>query len=239
MHALKQDRGQAFAAVVQPPVWKVLEGGMPPLPDGLLALQAIGTRVGFGRGETIFNEGDRAEKLYRLLSGAVRLCKHMADGRRQIIDFAVAGEFFGLMPVDEYAFAAEALNEVVVVSYPRRQIERLKEECRPVRAEFGAMVTARMLGMHDHLVMLGRQTAKERLSAFLFKLAERAEACDGDRLELPMSRQDIADYLGLTIETVCRELSNLKREMIVATPDLHSVMLHDTEALERIAFAEE
>jgi CRP/FNR family nitrogen fixation transcriptional regulator len=93
--------------------------------------------------------------------------------------------------------------------------------------------------MQAHLVMLGRQTAKERLASFLFGLVCRAGTADGDSLDLPMSRQDIADYLGLTIETVCRELSSLKKARILSAPDLHSVIIRDTDALEHIAAGDE
>jgi CRP/FNR family nitrogen fixation transcriptional regulator len=212
--------------------------GLPALPTDLIALQSIGTRVRFTRGETIFTEGDAATNVYRVICGAVRLCKHMPDGRRQIVDFVLAGDFFGVMPVTAHAFTAEAVNDAVVVSYPRSQVERLGEQFASVRRSLFSLLSDAMLGMHSHLVMLGRQTAKERLAAFLQRLVERADAVDGDTVELPMSRQDIADYLGLTIETVCRELSALKKSRIVAAPDLQSFVLKKGDALGRIATGE-
>jgi CRP/FNR family nitrogen fixation transcriptional regulator len=212
--------------------------GLPALPKDLIALQSIGTRVRFARGETIFTEGDAATNVYRVICGAVRLCKHMPDGRRQIVDFVLEGDFFGVMPVTAHAFTAEAVNDAVVVSYPRSQVERLGEQHLPVRRSLFSLLSDAMIGMHSHLIMLGRQTAKERLAAFLLRLVERADAVDGDTVELPMSRQDIADYLGLTIETVCRELSALKKARIVAAPDLQSFVLKNGDALARIATGE-
>lgn len=213
--------------------------GLPALPSDLVALQAVGTRVRFTRGETIFTEGDAATKIYRVLCGAVRLCKHMPDGRRQIVEFIHDGDFFGLMPVTGYAFTAEAVNDAVVVSYPRPQVEKYGEQFASVRRRLFSLLSDQMLGMHSHLVMLGRQTAKERLAAFLCKLVERADAGNGDTVDLPMTRQDIADYLGLTIETVCRELSALKKAHIISAPDLNSIVIRNTDALERIASCED
>jgi CRP/FNR family nitrogen fixation transcriptional regulator len=213
--------------------------GLPALPSELASLQSIGTRVRYARGETIFSEGDAATKTYRVLCGAVRLCKHLPDGRRQIVEFVLEGDFFGLMPVTGYAFTAEAVNDAVVVSYPRAQVEGLGEQFASVRRCLFSLLSDQMLGMHAHLVMLGRQTAKERVAAFLHKLVERADAGDGDNIDLPMTRQDIADYLGLTIETVCRELTALKKARILSAPDLHSIVIRNTDALERIASCED
>jgi CRP/FNR family nitrogen fixation transcriptional regulator len=235
LHGNVTERMQMPAA----PSWPAKRRDPNALPDALIALQTIGTRVRFARGETIFGEGDCATKTYRVLAGAVRLCKHMPDGRRQIVDFVQEGGFFGLMQLPEYVFTAEAMNDVVVASYPRPLLARLSDQLPEVRGEMLAMLNAQMLGMHAHLVMLGRQTAKERLASFLFNLAETADAANGETLDLPMSRQDIADYLGLTIETVCRELSALKKARVVAAHDLHSVIIRDFAALERIATGDE
>ena len=215
-----------------------LHDALPALSVAMAPLNAYGTRVRFAAGETIFNEGDVATKTYRVLCGAVRLCKHMSDGRRQIVEFILAGDFFGLMQLPEYAFTAEAVNDVVVVSYPRPQIERLGGASCGFRNELFALLSTQLLGMHQHLVMVGRQSAKERVAGFLLKLVNRADASDGDTLELPMSRQDMADYLGLTIETVCRELSALKKARVLSAPDLHSIAVHDVVRLETIASGE-
>lgn len=212
--------------------------GLPAMPAGLAALESVGARVRFAPGTTIFTEGDAAAKTYRVLCGSVRLCKHMADGRRQIVDFRHAGELFGIMQLDRYAFTAEAVDDVVVVAYARAQVERLGEQIPSVRRSLFDLLSEQFLAMHRHLVMVGRQNAKERVAGFLFALAERADASDGDTVDLPMSRQDIADYLGLTIETVCRELSALKKAQIIGTPDLHSIVVRDNDRLEQLALGE-
>lgn len=205
-----------------------------PVDEDLRALQQIGTKVRFSRNQTIFNDGDEAMNCYKVISGAVRLCKHMADGRRQIADFLLAGDLFGFMQFGHYKFTAEAVGDVVLMCYPQRQVARLSSSMPNLRGRLLVLLSQRLLGMQDHLVMLGRQTAKERIASFLLHVAERSDAEEGLVFDLPMSRQDIADYLGLTIETVCRMLSELKREKIIAIPRVGQIVLNDIEALQTL-----
>lgn len=128
------------------------------------ALQRIGTKLRLSRNETIFNEGDPAEGFYKVVSGAVRLCKHMADGRRQIVQFLFAGDFFSLADFDQHSFAAEAVTDVVLVSYAQRQVAQLNEERGSVRKSFLTLLSQRICTVQDHLMLLGRQTAKESAS---------------------------------------------------------------------------
>ena len=205
-----------------------------PVDEDLRALQQVGMKVRYGRNETIFNDGDEATNCYKVISGAVRLCKHMTDGRRQIADFLLAGDFFGFMQFGTYKFTAEAVGDVVLMCYPQRQVARLSSSMPNLRGRLLVLLSQRLIGMQDHLVMLGRQSAKERVASFLLHIAERSDAEAGEAFDLPMSRQDIADYLGLTIETVCRMLSELKRERIIAIPSLGQVVLNDKDALESL-----
>jgi CRP/FNR family nitrogen fixation transcriptional regulator len=205
-----------------------------PIDEDLRALKQIGVKVRFSRNETIFSDGDEATNCYKVISGAVRLCKHMADGRRQIADFLLAGDLFGFMQFGHYKFTAEAVGDVVLMCYPQRQVARLSSSMPNLRGRLLVLLSQRLLGMQDHLVMLGRQTAKERIASFLLHIAERSDAEEGLAFDLPMSRQDIADYLGLTIETVCRMLSELKREKIIAIPNVGQIVLNDIEALQAL-----
>ena len=202
--------------------------------DGFAPLRQIGTVSSFARNETIFNEGDAAEFSYKVITGAVRLCKMLPDGRRQIANFFLPGDFFAFGEDGEHSFTAEAVSDVTIVRYARRRIEGLCNELPGVRKEMFSRLYRDLSAAQNHLVMLGRQTAKERVSSFLLLLAERAKAGDGEVIELPMGRQDIADYLGLTIETVCRALSDLKRSKLITTPNTHQVVLHDIETLHEI-----
>jgi CRP-like cAMP-binding protein len=115
--------------------------------------------------------------------------------------------------------------------YPQRQLERLSRSMPTMRGRLLQLLSQRLLDMQDHLVMLGRQTAKERVASFLLLIAERSDAEEGLAFDLPMGRQDIADYLGLTIETVCRVLSDLKRSRVIGIPSLNQVVINDMEEL--------
>ena len=203
--------------------------------DDLKLLHTIGSRIHFGRGETIFSEGDAADFAYQIVSGTVRLCKHMADGRRQIAQFLFPGDFFSFMHLNEHNFTAEAVIDAVLVSYPQRQIERLGEERASLRKNFSAMLSRRVLDIQNHLVMLGRQTAKERVASFLIVIVEHSHCKNGGTIDVPMSRQDMADYLGLTIETVCRVLSAMKKQGLLGIPNLHQLVIKNVGALYAIA----
>ena len=207
--------------------------------DALFPLQVVSTTSRFGRNQTIFNEGDDARYSYKVLQGGVRLCKVRPDGRRQIAEFLLAGDMFGFEVGEEHSLTAEALCDVVVMRCPRNHVERLSDESPALRHKLMALLRGELSAAQNHLVMLGRQTAKERVASFLILLAERNAAEDGGALELPMGRQDIADYLGLTIETVCRALTDLKREGVIAIPSRHQVVIRDLMALEDVAEGDE
>ena len=206
--------------------------------EDLKLLHTIGSRMHFSRGETIFSEGDPADYAYQIVSGTVRLSKHMADGRRQIAQFLFPGNFFSFMDLTEHSFTAEAVNDAVLVCYPLRQIERLEEERASLRKHFSAMLSRRVKDIQNHLVMLGRQTAKERLASFLIVIIEHSHCKNGGTIEVAMSRQDMADYLGLTIETVCRVLSAMKKQGILGIPNLHELVIKKMDALYAIAGGE-
>jgi CRP/FNR family nitrogen fixation transcriptional regulator len=201
------------------------------------ALQRIGTIARFARNETIFSESDKARFSYRVLKGAVRLSTVMLDGRRQIAQFLLPGDMFALDSAEEHSLTAEALTEVTLICFPRSQVERLSDDVPEVRREVMASLRRELAAAQHHVVMLGRQTAKERVASFLLQLAKRRKDTSG-HVEFPMSRQDIADYLGLTIETVCRALTELKKLCVIATPDRHHAVIRNFDALEAIALGE-
>ena len=207
--------------------------------DALSPLEAVSTMSRFGRNQTIFNEGDDARYSYKVVEGGVRLCKVRPDGRRQIAEFLLPGDMFGFECGSEHSLTAEALCDVVVMRCPRNHVERLSEEKPDVRRRLMSLLRRELSAAQDHLVMLGRQTAKERVASFLLLLAQRTDADNGDALDLPMGRQDIADYLGLTIETVCRALTDLKRERLIAIPNRHQVVICDIALLEGVAEGDE
>ena len=201
--------------------------------DGLIALERIGARMRFSRDQQIYAEGDQGTCWFKVISGTVRISKLLADGRRHITEFCFAGDSFGFDAFEERVFSAEAVTDATVLRLPRGATERLIEE-DPVFARHLRGEMLRSLDAAQHrLFLLGRMTACERVAAFLVELSERHDT--RHRVDLPMSRCDIADHLGLTVETVCRVLSDFKRRRLIAAPNAHRMEFLDREALAAIA----
>jgi CRP/FNR family nitrogen fixation transcriptional regulator len=202
------------------------------------ALQQIGTKARIARNETIFSQGDEAAYGYKVVSGVVRLCKHMSDGRRHIAQFAFPGDFFSVMEFAHHGFTAEAVTDVVLMCYPQTRLSALRDERPGVGRRFVAMLSDSLGEMQNHLTVLGRQSAKERVASFLLYLTEHVGCEEDDLIDTPMSRHDIADYLGLTNETVCRVISELRRERVIETPSVRQFILLDADALHALADGE-
>ncbi len=236
MSAVTKATGYAGITTPVPPAG--LMAGLAVDNDGFASLQAIGVISKFSRNETIFAEGDEAQYAYKVVSGAVRLCKLMCDGRRQVATFLLPGDFFGFEWCGTHCLTAEALSDTTIVRYARTRLDRLGEERVEVRRRLMSLISRDLWSAQNHVLMLGRQTAKERVASFFLDLAERQAAGGGDSLTLPMGRQDIADYLGLTIETVCRAISELKRSRIIEVPNRHAIVLRNISALRAAAETE-
>jgi CRP-like cAMP-binding protein len=199
--------------------------------ESLIALEQIGTRLRFSRNQEIYAQGEPGGFWCQVVAGAVRITKLRSDGRRHIAEFCFAGGAFGLDRAAEREFSAEAVVDAVVMRYPRPATERLIDN-HPAVARLLRDVTLKSLAAaQSRLALLGRMTAGERVASFLLELSERSD--DAKHVELPMCRCDIADYLGLTVETVCRELSDLKRRKVIEVAP-HSVTLLDRLTLEAI-----
>jgi CRP/FNR family nitrogen fixation transcriptional regulator len=197
--------------------------------NALLAFEQIGGRRTFERNDEIFAEGDGADCWYKVVSGTVRVCKLLADGRRHIAEFYFAGDCFGLDNLPERLFSAEAVTEVIVMRYPRRATERVIDDNPQLARSLRDMTLRDLANAQIRMLLLGRMSAPERVATFLLDMFDRRDARRA--LDLPMSRNDIADYLGLTIETVCRVLSGFKRDGSIGIPNPHRIELHDRGAL--------
>ena len=197
--------------------------------------QLFGVRQSLPRNHTVFAEGDTPDQVYELVSGMVRLCKHTPGGRRHILDFVMPGEVFGLIEHSEHTVTAEAVGEIVIVSYSRSRLDALAAGDAAVRRRILSCVSDSLLTAQQQLLILGCQDAREKIASFLLRLAGRSGLKAGARLALPMGRQDIADHLGLTIETVCRTISALRRAAILAAPNVHELVLTDMRALRALA----
>ncbi len=187
------------------------------------------------RNHTIFAEGDSTDQVYELVSGTVRIAKHTPGGRRHVLDFVLPGEIFGLIEHSEHTTAAETIGEARIVSYSRATLDRLCANDPVVRRRVLSAVSDGLLTAQQQLLILGCQDAREKLASFFLRLAGRAGLKNGNRLALPMGRQDIADHLGLTIETVCRTVRGLHRAGIVTLPNAHEIVLTDLTALRALA----
>jgi len=202
--------------------------------EQLTALDGIGSHLHIAPNRTIFSQGEPVDHAYKIVSGVVRLCKHLPDGRRQIAQFLFPGEYFSFVTIGDHGFSAEAVVDVTLLSFPQKHVERLCQEHPHLRARLFELLSQRVHDIQNHLTMVGRQTAKERVAAFLLLLSQRLST-DGTRITVPMNRQDIADYLSLTMETVSRTLSLLKANRIISVPDLHQLELRNIDALHALA----
>ena len=161
----------------------------------------------YKKGTEIFGEKEPAEFVYQVKIGAVRSYKLLSDGRRQIGAFHLAGDIFGLENGSEHRFTAEAIVNTTVRLVKRRSLELVAESDALVSRNLLGMTTNNLQHAEDHMLLLGRKTSLERVAAFLIEMDRRLTAAGV--MALPMSRRDIADYLGLTLETVSRALSRL------------------------------
>jgi CRP/FNR family transcriptional regulator, nitrogen fixation regulation protein len=202
-------------------------------PDTLSSLQRqLGEKFRFDRDREIYAEGSRSKYWFEVISGSVRLVMLLADGRRHIGNFCLAGDWFGLDVGILRRFSAEAVEDTVVYRYPRQSIGRLITELPQVAQQLWNLTLRDLAHARGQTAMLGRMTAPMRVSSFLLHLSKRQGG--GTLIELPMSRADVADYLGLTIETVCRVLSRLVGLRLIAIPSVNTIELIDSYALETI-----
>ena len=228
-----------------PPVWPVVGakgivfGSSAGVDDDVRAIQQIGTKSRIARNATIFTQGDSPDHAYKVVNGVVRLCKHMSGGRRHIAQFLYPGDFFSVMESDSHSFTAEAVTDVVLTCYAQSRLAALSEERPGVGRRFFRLLTKRLFEMENHLTVLGRQTAKERVISFLLSLPDRDGLDEDNLVDVAMNRQDIADYLGLTNETVCRVVSELKRAGLIDVPNNHQFVLNDMDALQALVDSEE
>lgn len=195
------------------------------------AFERFGARTRCRRNEEIYTQGDDAELLYRVVSGVVRTSRLNADGRRQVGGFYYAGDLFGLEPGPEHRFAAEALSDCEIQVVRRSAVRAFAGDVELDRAILDA-TSREMERLQDHVLLLGRKTALERVGGFLMAMAQRQSE---DEVDLPMGRQDMADYLGLTIETVSRMLTQLQGEAIVDFPSTRRFQVRKWTALEALA----
>jgi CRP/FNR family nitrogen fixation transcriptional regulator len=182
------------------------------VPTTAEAFAPCGVRMHFAAGEEIYAQEDEADLVYQLVSGAVRTTRLLSDGRRYIGDFYYPGDLFGIEAGAERRYSAEALADCEVMAVKRSGLRRYGPEGERLERMIWEATAIQLERTQDHLMLLGRKTACEMVASFLIDIAARF---GGDVTALPMGRQDMADYLGLTIETVSRMLTQLQADGLV------------------------
>ncbi len=205
-----------------------------PVPDRRaprLAGLVDGSPSTFDPGERVFEEADKADSLYEVMEGMVRTLRIGQGGRRMICEFIVAGELFGLESATTHGCSAEAVDRATMVRYERARLESRALVDRAVATQLQAWFTLRGEQATGRLLLLARASALQKIASFLLDLAGRMNA-EG-RLRLPMSRYDIADYLGLSSETVSRGFTALRQRGLISI-DGRMVNLLEPRALSQL-----
>jgi CRP/FNR family transcriptional regulator, nitrogen fixation regulation protein len=191
----------------------------------------MGAAMSYPRNTEIFGEDEPADYVYKVMSGSVRTYKILSDGRRQIGAFYLPGDIFGIQFGDENPLSAEAMTDSRVLVVKRSAFNALAGRDMSIAQEVFAL-TSRELSRMQKRILLLIKSAQERVASFLLEMAERVPASNA--IELPMSRQDIADYLGLTIETVSRTLTSLETAAAIELPTSRRIVLRNRPALNRL-----
>jgi CRP/FNR family nitrogen fixation transcriptional regulator len=196
-------------------------------------LHARGRTRQFARDGEIHRDGDAAEYFFLVMSGVVRTCKFLADGRRQVEAFHGTGDIFGLELGANYSLSAAAVCDCTVKSYPRRLLQSLAANDVGLTQQIFLHAMHNLTRARDHSISLGRRTAIEKVALFLNECSEYSP--DPGLIDLAMKREDIADYLGLTVETISRALSQLEHDACIALSGPRRVQIKDPGRLRQLA----
>ena len=202
-------------------------------PEELSRLSQIARCESFGNGEALFHEGDPAKTVYNITDGAIRLSTSLKNGRRQVVGVLFTGDFIGFSDRESFPWTGEAVRGAKVCRFSRADLARITTEFPKVEHRLLEMATADIASAQDHIVMLGQGSAAEKVSAFLLALSRKSAKRGGieNPVHLPMTREDIADYLGLAFETVSRCFTRLENEGLIAIESTRVVRIKDFEAL--------
>jgi len=184
-------------------------------------------------GEPIYCQEDPAHFWYRIVTGAARSCVLLADGRRQIVDFLMPGDLFGVGEGQAHLFSVEAIiAETTVARYPRRRVEVLAESDVEVGRQLRETAFNSIMRLQQRMLLLARTRAIEKVGSFLIEMADRSSPATENTVALPMSRYDIADYLAIAVETVSRALTQLRQRGAIVLDSSRVVRIIDRGALQ-------
>jgi CRP/FNR family nitrogen fixation transcriptional regulator len=202
-------------------------------PHPLKSLDSLAITLNCHRGQEICSQGSPADHWYRIVSGAGRRYAIRSNGRRQIVDLLLPGDFVGFTAGADYEFTVEAVAEGTrVASYPRRRVELLADADPQVAREIRQLAFEALSRLQAHLLIVGQITALAKVGSFILEMASRVDNGRADRVVLPVSRYDIADYLAVSVETVSRSLTDLKHRGVISLSGTRVVRIMDRDALE-------
>jgi CRP/FNR family transcriptional regulator len=196
-------------------------------PQDISRLAAIVRQTQIAPRQMLFQEGDPAHEVFNVLEGAIKISKSLPDGRTQITGFLFPGDFLGLSAKGNYSYSAEAITEVKLCRFQRRDLTRLFRDFPTLVDRLLTIANDELAVAQEQMLLLGRKTAQEKIVTFLLAMADRAKRRGqaDRRLHLPMSRAEIADYLGLTVETVSRTMTKLRGQGAIRLPKPQDVVL--------------
>jgi CRP-like cAMP-binding protein len=195
-------------------------------------LRSLAETVSLERGDAVCRQHDRADHIHCVVSGLVTRYIVRPDGHRQIIDLALPGDFFGFTHDQQYHFAAEAaIDGTVVMRFPRRRVEEFAASDADVANGFRDASDEALARIEQHLLVMGRITAPEKVGSFLVELIHRLHGHATD-VTIPISRYDIADYLAISVETVSRALTDLRQRGLIELEGPRNVRIVDRSALD-------
>ena len=205
--------------------------------DSMSVLDDLANKFSIAKGQTFIVEGDDADSVFNITAGTAKIYKLLGDGRRQIIGFLGVGDFLGLAPGRRYPFSAEAITTMKYCQFKRSRMETVFAEYPAMRRKILEIASNELAEAQEQMLLLGRKTAEEKIASFLLGRLRRAQALGGggSSVDIPMSRHDIGDFLGLTTETVSRNLSKMKASGLIVLKGTSTVMLQDLQGLEAIA----
>lgn len=208
--------------------------------DQLAEVEGASVVTRLDAGATLFEQGDDARHVYNVTAGTIRLSRTLADGRRQITGFMLPGDFIGLSSRMVHAYSAEAIGPCQVCRFTVAQMRDMMERLPRLEHELFDRARDELDAAHDQMLLLGRKSPMEKVASFLLELAHRCERWGdrADRVHLDMTRTDIADYLGLTIETVSRTLTKLKAGGVIALPSTGEIVFRNLAAIQELADAD-
>ncbi len=202
------------------------------------ALESVVLPITRHAGQSLFHEGDALDQVFIVTGGYLRTFKLLADGRRQITGFPTVGDFLGLAGKETHGFGAEALTQARLCQVKRRDMDDLLGRFPDLRKRLLDLARHELALAQEQQLLLGRKTSRERVASFLLALVERDKRNPGNRagfVALPMTRGDIGDYLGLTLETVSRVFSAFRRERLIDTSEDGVARILDRDGLEALA----